>query len=85
LNYKNRILIYLNSNSKIQNPISRCYPLVRDRLNESSTESGRDDESRRDDESGHDDSDKILCEWLHLALSSVYYKGFTRMLYMERK
>jgi hypothetical protein len=30
--------------------------------------------------------DKILCEWLHdLALSSVYYIDFTRMLYMERK
>jgi hypothetical protein len=56
LNYKNRILIYLNSNSKIQNPISRCYPLVRDRLNEFSTE------SRRDDESGHDDSARVLDE-----------------------
>lgn len=40
----------------MQNPISRCYPLVRDRLNESSTE------SRRDDESGHDDSARVLDE-----------------------
>jgi hypothetical protein len=31
-------------------------------------------------------TDKILCEWLlNLALSSVYYIDFTRMLYMERK
>lgn len=30
--------------------------------------------------------DKILCEWLdNLALSSVYYIDFTRVLYMERK
>ncbi len=48
MNYKNRILIYLNSNSKIQNPISRCYPLVRDCLNESSNESGCVDESRHE-------------------------------------
>jgi hypothetical protein len=56
LNYKNRIRIYLNSNSKIQNPISRCYPLVRDRLNESSAEFGCDDES------GHDASARVLDE-----------------------
>jgi hypothetical protein len=63
LNYKNRILIYLNSNSKIQNPISRCYPLVRDFLNESSTEAGHDNES------GHDDSARELDELAEISFT----------------